>query len=194
MHSRANAARGAIRAFSGGSYKPPHQVLGVSPTASEEEVKAAYRKLALKWHPDRNMDNRAEAEEKFKEVTAAYQALQSGDTGHGNPFGAGGGGFGGHHRGAGGRQHMNHAEAEELFRQMFGGADLHSIFRCAVCMKYEIGARLSGTNIFTHSQLIRATTLNVQASVVSNKQNWVIVCTFAWSATHQLMPGKQSSR
>src|SRR5579884_1818124 len=52
-----------------------YEVLGVSRTATEEEIKKAYRKLALKWHPDRNPEARREAEERFKEISEAYQVL-----------------------------------------------------------------------------------------------------------------------
>lgn len=51
-----------------------YDVLGVSPTAGEQEIKKSYRKLALKYHPDRNPDNK-EAENKFKEISAAYDVL-----------------------------------------------------------------------------------------------------------------------
>jgi molecular chaperone DnaJ len=52
-----------------------YQVLGVSRTASDDDIKKAYRKLALKLHPDRNPDNHREAEEQFKELVEAYQVL-----------------------------------------------------------------------------------------------------------------------
>lgn len=52
-----------------------YEVLGVSRTASVEEIKGAYRKAALKWHPDRNPANKAEAEVKFRECTEAYSVL-----------------------------------------------------------------------------------------------------------------------
>ena len=55
-------------------FKDYYAVLGVSPEATQDEIKRAYRKLALKYHPDRNPGNK-EAEEKFKEINEAYQVL-----------------------------------------------------------------------------------------------------------------------
>ena len=52
-----------------------YEVLGVPRTAGPDEVKSAYRKLAKQYHPDQNPDNRAEAEEKFKELSEAYEVL-----------------------------------------------------------------------------------------------------------------------
>ena len=54
-----------------------YEVLEVSKTATDEEIKKAYRRLAKKWHPDANPDNKKEAEEKFKEISEAYETLSN---------------------------------------------------------------------------------------------------------------------
>ena len=55
-----------------------YEILTVSRTASAEEIKSAYRKAALKWHPDRNPKDKETAEEKFREATEAYSVLSDG--------------------------------------------------------------------------------------------------------------------
>ena len=74
-----------------------YEVLGVSKNASEDEIKKAYRKLAIKYHPDRNPDA-PEAEAKFKEAAEAYDVLhdpQKRQQYDQFGFDASGGGFGG---------------------------------------------------------------------------------------------------
>jgi len=55
--------------------KDYYATLGVDKTASEEDIKKAYKKQALKWHPDRNINNKEKATEKFKELAEAYEVL-----------------------------------------------------------------------------------------------------------------------
>ena len=56
--------------------KSPYEILGVSPSASDDEIKAAYRRLAKKYHPDANPGDKV-AEEKFKELSEAYRLLMT---------------------------------------------------------------------------------------------------------------------
>jgi molecular chaperone DnaJ len=58
-----------------GNQRDYYEVLGVTRTAAVDEIKSAYRKAALKWHPDRNPENKSESEIKFRECTEAYSVL-----------------------------------------------------------------------------------------------------------------------
>lgn len=92
-----------------------YEILGVAKTASGEEIKKAYRKVAIQFHPDKNPDNK-EAEEKFKEAAEAYEILSDSDKrsqydrfGHSR----GNGGFSGHN--------MNMDDIFSQFGDIFGG-------------------------------------------------------------------------
>ncbi len=114
------------------SKKDFYQLLGVAKSAKPDEIKKAYRKLAMQFHPDKNQGNK-KAEEKFKEISEAYETLsdekkrqtydQFGHAGaNGNPFG--GGGF---HPGAGaggfqGGQDNFHDIFGDVFGDIFSGA------------------------------------------------------------------------
>ena len=103
-----------------------YEVLGVAKTATDAELKSAYRKLAKKYHPDLNKDNK-EAEEKFKEVNEAYEVLsdsskrqkydQFGHAGVDPNFGAGGGFGGGGFGGFG----FEDFDLGDMFGSFFGG-------------------------------------------------------------------------
>jgi molecular chaperone DnaJ len=104
--------------------KDYYEVLGVNRDASEEEIKKAFKKLAMKFHPDRNPDN-PKAEESFKEAKEAYEILSDDQKraaydqyGHAgvDPSMGGGGGFGGFNSG-------NFSDAfGDIFGDIFGGA------------------------------------------------------------------------
>jgi len=57
--------------------KKYYQILEVSKTVTSKDIKNAYRKLVLKWHPDKNPNNKEEAEKKFKEIGEAYGVLSN---------------------------------------------------------------------------------------------------------------------
>mmetsp|Transcript_56212 Transcript_56212/g.133957 ORF Transcript_56212/g.133957 Transcript_56212/m.133957 type:complete len:356 (+) Transcript_56212:110-1177(+) len=93
-----------------------YKVLGVERNASENDISKAYKKLALKYHPDKNPDNKAEAEETFKKVTEAYEVLHDKDKrktydqfGKAGLNGGGGGPDGG----------VSFAHADEIFKAFF---------------------------------------------------------------------------
>lgn len=111
-----------------------YKILGVAKTATDDEIKKAYRKLALKYHPDKNKS--PEAEERFKEVAEAYEVLsdkkkrdiydQYGEDGLKGGIGGGGGGSG--MDGNGSFQYQYHGDPRATFAQFFGTSDPFGVF------------------------------------------------------------------
>jgi curved DNA-binding protein len=122
-------------------YKDYYKILGVDKKASQDEIKKAYRKLAIKYHPDKNPGNK-EAENKFKLINEANEVLsdpekrkkydelgenwnrfqQGGSASYGNPFGAGG--FGGQH----GQTIYYEGDINDLFGQGTGRSGFSDFF------------------------------------------------------------------
>ena len=89
-----------------------YEALGIEKNASEAEIKSAYKKCAMKCHPDRNHGNEAKAEEEFKKVTEAYTVLSDPEKRtHYDRFG----------NTEGGGHDMPQHDINEIFRNMFGG-------------------------------------------------------------------------
>jgi curved DNA-binding protein CbpA len=114
-----------------------YEVLGVSRDSSEADIKKAYKKMALKWHPDKNPDQRDHAERIFKRVSEAYEVLSDSEKRRTydmygkesfNGGSSGGGGysdFGGHP--FAGRS-FRFRNANDVFAEFFGGRDPFSMF------------------------------------------------------------------
>lgn len=127
-----------------------YDVLGISKSASEAEIKSAYRKQALQWHPDKHKTDKEAAEKRFKEINEAYQVLSNKDKraaydqyghsafspggsapggagfggfGGGNPFGGGNGQWHVYTSGNGGAQNFDFGDPFEIFSQFFGGGN-----------------------------------------------------------------------
>ncbi|KAJ0989377.1 hypothetical protein J5N97_007733 [Dioscorea zingiberensis] len=108
-----------------------YKVLQVQRSATDDDLKKAYRKLAMKWHPDKNPNNKNEAEAKFKQISEAYEVLsdpqkravydqygEEGLKGQVPPPGAGGSSF--YSGGGGDGVRFNPRSADDIFAEFFG--------------------------------------------------------------------------
>lgn len=152
-----------------------YEVLGVSRSASTDEIKKAYRKLALKWHPDKNLDRREVAEMNFKRLSEAYEVLSDskkrqiydqvgkegltnggGNYHHGDGF-EGSAGFGfpadlfgaftgfGGH-GGGASFGFSFRDPQEVFNEFFGSSDPFADFFSGNNVPNQAGGSSSSSN------------------------------------------------
>ncbi|KAJ2322154.1 DnaJ sub B member 6 [Coemansia sp. RSA 2704] len=137
-----------------------YELLGIHAGATPDEIKKAYRKLSLRWHPDKNPGNREEAEEKFKQLAEAYSVLSDADTrglydrygkdglkrnfrpGSTAQASSAGGGSGGFH----GQSDFTYRTANDIFRDFFGGRDPFS----SMFMDSMFGGDPFGDPFFAH--------------------------------------------
>ncbi|BFZ02028.1 hypothetical protein BsWGS_05067 [Bradybaena similaris] len=109
-----------------------YEVLGIDKTSTEQEIKKAYRRLALKWHPDKNPDSKEEAKIKFQEISEAYDILSDKKKREVYDLYGKEGVLSGGHKGdeefnfnpsAFGGFHFHFRTPEEIFRDFFGTDD-----------------------------------------------------------------------
>jgi curved DNA-binding protein len=155
-------------------YKDYYKVLGVDKSASAEEIKKAYRKLAVKYHPDKNKGNK-QAEEKFKELAEAHEVLGDKEKRrkydemgsnwnqyqqyHNSDFS--GSGFGNQKSHGNYRSNMNEADLNDIFVGSRGFSDFFNMF-----FSGRSGGRASrGTHDANYEQMEQADDLEAQMSI-----------------------------
>ena len=147
-----------------------YEILGVSKTATADEIKKAYRKVAMQFHPDRNPGDKA-AEEKFKEAAEAYEVLSDSDKkaqydryGHAGVSGNGRGGFSG-----GGGMNMDDILSkfgdifgEDLFGNFFGGGGQRGGARGGQRNRGVRGSNLRVKLKLTYEEIAKGVTKNIK--------------------------------
>ncbi len=168
--------------------RDPYSILGVDKSSDEKQVKSAFRKLAKKYHPDRNQDN-PKAQDKFSEVNSAYEILGDKEKktqfdrgeidAEGKPKfagfdGSGGGrpgrgpqGFGGGPQGFGGQQEFN--GAEDILSQIFGGGGGGSPFGAQQGRRPQRPQPVRDTKVFARITLEELALGKSQVSIGPNR-------------------------
>ncbi len=145
-----------------------YEVLGLDQDAKQDDIKKAYRSMAMKYHPDRNPDD-AQAEERFKEVGEAYSVLSDGNKrarydrfGHTAPGMTGTQDFGGFSFG------MNGVDPFELFRSVFGGfgGDIFGRQTGARHQRIRRGTDLKVDLTLTLEEIAESTTKKVKVKIL----------------------------
>lgn len=152
-----------------------YEILGVSKTATAEEIKKAYRKVAMQFHPDRNPGDKA-AEEKFKEAAEAYEVLSDADKkaqydryGHAGVSGNGRGGF----SGSGGMNmddifsQFGDIFGEDLFGNFFGGGGQRGGARGGQRNRGVRGSNLRVKLKLTYEEIAKGVSKNIKVKNMS---------------------------
>jgi DnaJ-class molecular chaperone len=176
-----------------------YELLGIkkSENPDENRIKSSYKKMALKWHPDRNLKNKETAEKKFKEINEAYEILSNPEKrklydqfgedvaqgrGGGNPF-AGGGPFGGGGTRvfftSGGGMPGGFRDPHDVFASVFGNSEMGNLFgqterpqRRNKLFTYDFGVSLE--------ELCNGCEKKMKVSVGSNSQIFKIPVKPGW--------------
>lgn len=132
--------------------KDPYKILGVDQNSKPEEIKKAYRKLALQYHPDKNPDN-PEAEEKFKEAAAAYEKIQKGSVDPGVDWSA-----------------YGNDSFSDIFDNLFGGNPNYNIRQYRVQIPITIEEAFKGTTRILNVDAAEPIEVNIQPGVRNGQE------------------------